>query len=299
VIRTERPAWLQSELPPGSTRSVYTVGPHQMSIIEQGAGFPVLRVHGNPTWSFLWRKLMSVHSGAPLRLLAPDLVGFGLWSKPGAQAHTIQNHSPWLPEGLVQLGLERCILVGQDRGGPIGLRAMIRRPERLAGLALLNAVLGPPRPGFKTTAFHRLPRLPLVTTATFHGLGFPQRALQLAQDNKRSITGDVARAYRYSLRGLRNTAAPLALARMVPNARTHHCIAPLQACQSLVERFSGPPATVWGTRFPILDKLQRHTQRMPPNAPVTETAAGHCLQEEVPAEIAAAILDVNSRRETL
>ena len=60
MSETELPAWRQSQTPPNVQRSVYAVGPHQMSALEKGAGFPVVLVHGHPTWSYLWRKCLLV-----------------------------------------------------------------------------------------------------------------------------------------------------------------------------------------------------------------------------------------------
>src|SRR5947207_800196 len=102
--------------------------------------------------------------------------------------------APPLPDWLArELPFERYrVSVGQDWGGPIGLRALADRRERLAGLVVLNTVVGPPRPGFKPTAFHRFARLPLVADGVFRLLGFPQNAMRFAQGDRGSIRGEVA-----------------------------------------------------------------------------------------------------------
>jgi haloalkane dehalogenase len=103
------------------------------------------------------------------------------------------------------------------------------------------------------------------------------------------MAGDVARAYRFPLRGLAQNAAPLALARMVPNRPTHPSIEPLRRCQELIESYSGPAAIVWGDRDPVLGRVRSWIEKLLPKARVTRTRAGHFLQEEVPGEIADAI----------
>src|SRR5262249_31546389 len=149
----------------------------------------------------------------------------GLSDKPPASLHTLERHAAWLGGLIDALGLEDVVLAVQDWGGPIGLAALAERRARLSGIVLLNTVVGPPRPGFRPSAFHRLARLPVVSEVLFRGLGFPQNVLAAAQGDRSSIRGDVARAYRWPLRGLKNNAAPLAMARMVPDSFAHPSIA--------------------------------------------------------------------------
>jgi haloalkane dehalogenase len=268
---------------------------------------PVLLLHGNPTWGFLWRKvvaeLLAPAEGEPanLRLIMPDLVGLGFSDRPGAAAHTLEAHARWIGgviDGVALAGPgghDRLVFVGQDWGGPIGLAALADRPERLAGLVVLNTAAGPPKPGFRPTTFHRFARMPVISTLAFRLLGFPQRALHTVQGDPGSIRGEVARAYRYPLRGWSRNAAPLALARMVPDSLDHPSVPALRRCHELVEGFDGPAAIVWGERDPILGRLLARIERVLPRAEVTRTRAGHFLQEEVPREIAGAIRSVAER----
>jgi haloalkane dehalogenase len=105
------------------------------------------------------------------------------------------------------------------------------------------------------------------------------------------------KAYRYPMKKLANRVAPLALARMAPNSQEHPSIAGLQVCARWIERFGGPTAIVWGDRDPILGRVRGWMEKLFPDAPLTRTQAGHFLQEEVPREIADAILDVAARLE--
>lgn len=294
------PAWLD-RLVPFERFRVKVEGRHLHVMVAGPADAPpVLLLHGNPTWGFLWRKVAAELSSERLRLVMPDLVGLGFSDKPrNPEVHTLENHARWIGgviDGVVLGGAhDRLVLVGQDWGGPIGFRAMADRREHLAGLVVLNTVASPPKAGFRQTAFHRFARAPVLSTLAFRGLGLPQRALHLVQGDRSSIRGEVARAYRYPLRGWSRNAAPLALARMVPDSLGHASVPGLERCRDLVEGFGGPAAIVWGDRDPVLGRVRRWIETLLPEAPVTRTAAGHFLQEEVPVEIAAAVRAVAGR----
>jgi haloalkane dehalogenase len=267
----------------------------EMHVMTQGEGRTVLLLHGNPTWSFLWRKVFKALEGKPYRLVAPDLMGLGLSSRIPSDQHTLFQHGHWLTELIDLMDLRDLIFVGQDWGGPIGLRALAERRDRLAGMVILNTVIGPPKADFKPTAFHKFARQPIVSDVAFRLLGYPQRALDRAQGDRSSIQGDVAFAYKWPLRAPWLNQAPLALARMVPDSHDHVSVPQLQMIADFVSTWSGPSAIVWGDKDPILGRVRTHVERSIPHARVTRTQAGHFLQEEVPAEIAAAIEDVASR----
>ena len=283
------PDWLGAMLP-GFERSLIDVGGTRLHLMEHGParGTPIVMLHGNPTWGFLWRKVAAALPD--LRIVLPDLLGLGLSDHPrDASAHTLDHHAELIGKLLDEVVPGRMVFVGQDWGGPIGLRALADRADRVAGLVILNTVVGPPREGFRPTAFHRFARMPIVSPLVFRGLGFPQNVMWWPQGDRKSIRGDAARAYKWPLRGLSRNVAPLALARMVPDSFDHPSIAPLRRCQALVESFKGPAAIVWGERDPVLGRVRSWIEKLLPHAKVTKTQAGHFLQEEVPSEIAAAV----------
>lgn len=283
------PDWLAAQLP--FTHHEATVRGRQMHWMEQGSGRPVLLVHGNPTWGYLWRKVARELLGADVRVLMPDLIGLGLSEKPDDPGwHTLDNHIAQLGAWVDHVGLDDVILGIQDWGGPVGAGAFLGREARLGGLVVLNTVLGPPRPGFKSTAFHRFSRMPLISDFVFKALEFPQRALWSGQGDRSSISSTETRAYRWPLRD--NRVAPLALARMVPDRMEHPSVAPLTRVAELIAAYTGPAAIVWGDNDPVLGRLKKRTGRALPQAEVTSTPAGHFLQEEVPDLIAAAIRSV-------
>ncbi len=290
------PDWILRQLPAGITRSTVDVGGLRMHIMEAGTGTPVLALHGNPTWSFLYRKVAAALAGQPFRLVMPDLIGLGLSDRPAhAAEHTIENHARWLGALIDGLALRDAVVVIQDWGGPIALRALADRPQAAAGLVLLNTVVGPPRPGFRPKLFHRFARWPLVSDAAFRLLGFPLRHLHRVQGDRASIRGEVARAYRWPLRRGTGNAAPLALARMVPDSGSHPSVAALRRGQEFLQAFVGPAAVVWGERDPILGRVVGWIEKLLPSAEVTRTPAGHFLQEEVPDVVASAIASVARR----
>jgi len=188
------------------------------------------------------------------------------------------------------------VLVAQDWGGAIGLLAMAERRAQLRGIVLGNTAVGPPAATFKPTLFHRLAQVPVASTLLFERLGFPLGLLHLSQGDRSTIRGDVARAYRWPLRRRADRAAPLALARMVPDSHDRHASIPaLRVTDALFREAKVPVALVWGMKDPILGRVVHHLARLRPDASVVETGAGHFLQEEVPAELAAAVADVVAR----
>lgn len=289
------PDRIARQLPAQIERQMVRIDGREMHVMSQGQGRTVLLLHGNPTWSFLWRKVFHALEGQPFRLVAPDLMGLGLSSRIPAEQHTLFDHGRWITDLIDTLDLRDLIFVGQDWGGPIGLRALAERPDRLKGMVILNTVIGPPRPDFKPTAFHRFARRPIVSDVAFRLLGYPQRALHRAQGDQGSIQGDVAYAYKWPLRTPWLNQAPLALARMVPDSLEHDSVPQLQMVADFLSTWTGPSAIVWGDKDPVLGRVRTHVERSLPHARVTRTQAGHFLQEEVPSEIAAAIQDVASR----
>ena len=285
------PTWLEPLVP--FERYRVDVDGQQMHVMESGEGRPVVLLHGNPTWGFLYRKVAQELAGEPLRVIMPDLVGFGFSSRPAKTSdHHLATHAAWFGQLLDVLDLTNLIFMGQDWGGAIGTLALAERAERVSGLVLANTVVTPPRAGFKPTAFHRLAQMPVVSDLLFRGLGYPQNNLNLGQGERGNIQGDDARAYKYPLRSWHDRGAVLAMAREVPDSLEHRSVPLLERCQAFVESFDGPAAIVWGDRDPVLGRLKNRTARLLPQAPVTSTPAGHFLQEQVPVEIADAIRSV-------
>lgn len=291
------PAWLSAVLPP--ERRTETVVGHRVHLIDRGDGPKVMLVHGNPTWSFLWRKV--IRQLPDFRTVAPDLVGFGLSDKPRSLSfHTPERHIEILcalADAIDGSDRSPWIVVGQDWGGPIGcgLARWLDQQGRLAGLVLANTAVLPPRRPPQATAFHRFSQTPLLSELAFFGLGFPLPVLHRTQGDPSSIGSLEARAYRYPFRRIRDRAGPLALARMVPHREGHPSLPILDEIGQWASQWRGRSALVWGTRDPILGRALRRHREAWPQASVRELPAGHFLQEEVPREIADAIREVAAR----
>lgn len=287
------PGWLDAMLP--FDRYRVDVGAWRMHVMEVGDGPTVVCVHGNPTWGFLYRHI-AAELAADFRVVMPDLVGLGLSDKPHeADAHTVDAHARWLQTLLDAVVDSPMILVVQDWGGPIGTLAAAAARAPIRGLVVLNTVLGPPREGFRPTGFHRFAASP-VAPVVFRGLGFPQTAMWTAQGDRLSIRGDAAKGYRWPLRHLRDNAAPLAMARMVPDTLAHPSVPALERCADAITALDVPTAMVWGDADPVLGRaFKRVRAQLPDHTRVTRTRGGHFLQEEVPADIAAAIRWVDAQ----
>lgn len=294
------PRFLEKQLP--FARRLVDLGDARIHCVDDGdpAGLPVLFFHGNPTWSFLWRKVLSrLKIDRPaLRLIAADLLGLGLSSKPlRARSHVLVRHVDVMARFTEAIGIDRAVVVAQDWGGPIGVGAAMEREERgaarfLRGLVLGNtAILEPKRP-LRSTAFHRFSHVPIASDLAFRGALFPVPVLDRAQGEPASIGLREKAAYAWPLRRPWDRAAPLGLARMVPDREDHPSVPFLDRLGRWVRAFRGPAAIVWGEKDPILGRaLARHLEALP-QASVVRTQAGHFLQEEVPDELARAVCSV-------
>ena len=288
------PGWLTAQLGDLAQHRI-AIGDKEKAWLERGEGRTVVFLHGNPTWGFLWRKVMLSLDPKSFRCLAPDLMGLGFSSRIAASEHTLEAHAAWFGAWLDAMQLRDVIVVAQDWGGPIALRALADRPGLAAAIVLSNTVAGPPRADARPTFFHRFAHSRGLADLVFRLGGFPQRTLWMAQHDQSSISGDVARAYLYPLRGLANNAAPLALARMVPLGDDHPSLASLARCRDFMASFAGPIELVWGVRDPILGRVIGHLERTFPLARVSRHEAGHFSPEEIPGPIADAVRSAAGR----
>ena len=120
------------------------LGPLRMHYLDEGAKDApiVLMVHGNPTWSFLYRHMIGPVVAAGYRVIVPDMIGFGRSDKPAARsAYSLAKFVGWLRAFVETLDLRDVTLVCQDWGGPIGLRVLAEVPERFAAVLASNTLL--------------------------------------------------------------------------------------------------------------------------------------------------------------
>ncbi|WP_339136943.1 MAG: alpha/beta fold hydrolase [Candidatus Electrothrix sp. GW3-4] len=127
---------------PFTPKTFQTADGHQLSYLDEGTGPTVVMAHGNPSWSYLYRNLVTALK-SDYRCLVPDHLGCGLSDKPQDYPYLLQNHIDNFTALLDNQGIERCVLVVHDWGGAIGMGWAGQYPERVAGLVVLN-----------TAAFH-------------------------------------------------------------------------------------------------------------------------------------------------
>ena len=144
VVRT--PDERFEDLPdfPFAPHFVTLPGGVRMHYVDEGPpdAETVVLLHGQPTWSYLYRHVVTGLAARGLRAVAPDLVGFGRSDKPAARAaHTVDAHVEWLGAFLDALGLDGVTMVVQDWGGPFGLGALAARPDRVQRVVATNTAL--------------------------------------------------------------------------------------------------------------------------------------------------------------
>ena len=264
----------------------------KLHILEVGEGYPVYAQHGNPTSGFLYRKVAAELPLEKVRIIMPTMVGLGFSSKVPASEHTLDNHIRWMNSALSQLNLEGVVYVGQDWGGPIGMGALSRSPALIEGAVIMNTGLIAPTEKRDLSSAHARVKTPIVgelLLETFIDI-FPR--LKDAQGDPESISEVVADLYGNPVRDSGNAKAPLALMRMVPDSPDHPSADLMSGVETYSKSLDVPIEIVWGTKDPILGPTLPAMIGLFPDASVTETNAGHFLQEEVPEEIAAAIMRV-------
>jgi haloalkane dehalogenase len=133
------------------------LGALRMHFVDEGPREApvVLCLHGEPTWSYLYRKMIPVFTAARLRVVVPDLIGFGRSDKPSRREHySYARHVRWMNDFIDEAGLDGITLLGQDWGGLIGLRLLAGNPDRFARFSLSNTGL-PTGDHTVSEAFHR------------------------------------------------------------------------------------------------------------------------------------------------
>jgi pimeloyl-ACP methyl ester carboxylesterase len=158
---------------------------HRYHYLDEGAGEPLLLVHGNPTWSFYWRNLVQALRPR-FRLIVPDHMGCGLSDKPADYPYRLAQHTSNLKQLIAKLDLQGITLLAHDWGGAIGLGAAVAEPQRFARFVLFN-----------TGAFRsmriplriRICRTPLLGKIAIQGFNaFARAALSMAVARKESLS---------------------------------------------------------------------------------------------------------------
>jgi haloalkane dehalogenase len=266
-------------------------GSLRVAWVEHGPadGEQVLLLHGEPSWSFLYRSMIPLLAGAGLRTIAPDLVGFGRSDKPTRlEDHTYARHVEWM-RSLVEdvLDLRGITLVGQDWGGLIGLRLAAEHPERIARIVAANTGLptgDQPMPDIWHQFRMAVQSAPTLDIGRFVAAGC-----------KRGLDDATRAGYDAPFPDESYKAGPRAMPGLVPyqpdnpasgaNRAAWHRLAG-STTPMLLAFSDGDPIT--GAMAPILERTMAgaHGRTHP-----TIENAGHFLQEDAGPELAAAIID--------
>tara|TARA_B100001173_G_scaffold244840_1_gene214923 strand:+ start:890 stop:1936 length:1047 start_codon:yes stop_codon:yes gene_type:complete len=264
----------------------------KVHVIEAGEGFPVFLMHGNPTSGFLYRKVVEKLPLNKVRVIMPTSLGLGFSSKIPASEHTAENHIYWINNVLKELELKELVYAGQDWGGPIGMGALSLSPGLLKGAVLLNTGFNAPKVNADLSPAHALVKTPVIGELLLEVIFSIFERLKSVQGNPDSWTSEVAELYGRPVYESGNSKAPLAMMRMVPDGPNHQSAPSMRRIEEYVNTLEIPAEIVWGENDPILGRALPIMQQNFPNARLTKTTAGHFLQEEVPNEIAEALIRV-------
>ncbi len=257
----------------------------RMAYVEHGSGDPILLLHGEPTWSYLYRHMLPPLAQAG-RAIAPDLIGFGRSDKPKAiNAYTYKSHARWLRQFVETLDLKNCTLVCQDWGGSLGLRVLAEMPERFSRLVAMNTgiSIGDPR----SEAFYKWRR-------------FSQRvesldlaALMRSTLSIRQLTDAEAAAYAAPFPSKDYQTGALVFPRLVPIRKDHPGAYDNRIAIERLKTLDLPVLLPWGEKDAITAPAEPFLRSIFKNvAPrLIIPNAGHFIQEDAGEEVSAHILD--------
>ncbi|MDZ4776911.1 MAG: haloalkane dehalogenase [Alphaproteobacteria bacterium] len=256
--------------------------PLRIAHVEAGRGAPVLLMHGEPSWSFLYRKMIAALSAKGHRAIAPDLIGFGRSDKPAARTdYTYERHVAWMSAWLLKNDLTDITLFCQDWGGLIGLRLVAAFPERFARVVVANTGLPTgqtPGPGF--AAWLKFSQ----DVPTFPTSFILQSAVT------RPLTDAEKAAYDAPFPDESYKEGARQFPTLVPITAAHDSVAENKAAWSVLEKFEKPFLTAFSDGDPVTKGGECPFQDRVPGAkgqPHTIVkGGGHFLQEDAPEELA-------------
>ena len=259
----------------------------RMHYLDEGEGDPVLCLHGEPTWSFLYRRMFPA-LGTVARVVAPDYFGFGRSDKPTDAAwYTFDRHCASIRRLVDELDLRRMTLVVQDWGGPIGLRLAVEEPDRVARLVILNTGIGGGRP--PSESWLRFREVVRAAGEDFQ----PGRLIRTAA--VRGLADEVAAAYDAPFATAESKAGVLAFPEQVPTEPEHPNTAPLMTIREALASWDKPALVLFGDSDPIFrPEVAEAIAGWIPGAMPAELVenAGHFVQEDAGEEVAVRIVEL-------
>jgi haloalkane dehalogenase len=247
----------------------------------------VLLMHGEPTWSYLYRTMIPPLLAAGLRVVAPDLVGFGRSDKPSAQRdYSYAHHVAWMNLWLAQAQLERVTLFCQDWGSLIGLRMACAQPQRFDRIALANGGL--------PTGTTPVPRaFKLWRAFATYSPWFPIGRI-VRSGCAQGLNDEAVAAYNAPFPTAAHRRGARAFPRLVPMAPNDPERAANEAAWVQLRAWDKPFITLFSSRDPITRGGDRLFQAQVPGAQgqahQTIRGAGHFLQEDRGPELAQALI---------
>ena len=257
----------------------------RMHYLDEGAGDPLLLLHGEPTWAFLYRKLIPPLAEVG-RVVAPDYFGFGRSDKPTrVEEYSYDFHYASVERLTEELDLLETTVVVQDWGGPIGLRLAVEHPGRIARLVILNTWIGAGRaPSDEWLRFREFVRR--VGTDLVPG--------QLVRIScVTELPEEVVEAYNAPYPAPESKAGVLAFPELVPTEVDHPSAAAMLEVRAGLERWEKPALVLFSDSDPIFSvtAAERMAERIPGAGPAEIVeGAGHFLQEDKGEEIAERIV---------
>jgi haloalkane dehalogenase len=252
----------------------------RMHYVDEGAGDPILLLHGEPTWGFLYRRMIPGLAGVA-RVVAPDLFGFGRSDKPVDQAaYSYDAHARSIERLALELDLRELTVVVHDWGGPIGLRFAVTHPDRVARLVILNTGVGVGAPSEPWLRFRALVR-EVGTDFT------ASRLVQVACVSR--LDEDAVRGYDAPFPVGEAKAGALAFPELVPTEPDHPSAAAMLEVRAALGRWEKPALVLFSDSDRVFSPA--HAERMAAHIPGAVPAeivagAGHFLQEDKGEEIA-------------
>ncbi len=253
---------------------------------------PVLMMHGEPSWSYLYRKMIPVITAAGYRAIAPDLVGFGRSDKPARREdYTYQRHVDWMRGFLEALDLKGITLVGQDWGGLIGLRLAAEHEERFARIVAANTGL-PTGDITMGEAFLRWQRYS-QSVPVFHAGGIVKGGCVS------ELSAEVIAAYDAPFPDDSYKAGARQFPLLVPTTPDDPAAVPNRKAWEVLSRWEKPFLTAFSDSDPVTRGADRLFRQVIPGAKdqphTTIVGAGHFLQEDKGEELAQVVVDFIGR----
>jgi haloalkane dehalogenase len=260
----------------------------RMHYLDEGdrAAQPVLLLHGEPTWSFLWRRILPPLTAAGRRVVAPDLLGFGRSDKPTDRDwYTYDRHAESVARLVRELDLRDLVVVVHDWGGPIGLRFAVEHEERVDRLVILDTGVGGGRAPSESWLRFR--------EAVRHVGGALDIGRLVAAGTARGLADDVRAAYDAPFPTPEAKAGALAFPDLVPTEPEHPSTEPMNRVEEALRSWEKPALVVWGAEDAVLPpSVGERFLELIPGATRLELVedASHFLQEDAPDEVAAHVV---------